>query len=367
MAGNGSLREVAERAGVSTATVSRVVNGRKGIAQATRKRVQSVIDDMGYVPDPKVGQFFKTVRGGIRGVAFALHPDLHGRIAHGGDGFYARMSLALHAELSRCEHHMILANSVTDGTPDGNLNCLAQGLCNGVIGQLRDPTLIARLARHAPLVLLNADHAVPYVDVVIPNVERAAEQQIAHLAALGHKKVACFRPRHAVDGSITWQDRRYWRAYRELCPEHGMSVPDEYLLPVDCDVDKDAVAIAQFLDQVFARPEIAPTAILTYDGYAGELIRQLGERGLQVPEDVSIVGYDDCTHDHPCPLALTTFRQDFQGMARHAVRLLLERLEDPKRSAVLMEVEGKFIERKSTAPPRLTAGSRVQKQEAYVS
>ncbi|MCF7854026.1 MAG: LacI family transcriptional regulator [Candidatus Pacebacteria bacterium] len=361
MAGYGSLQEVARKAGVSPATVSRVVNGRRGVGEATRQRVQSVIDQLGYAPDRRLGQFFRTMHGGSQTVVFVLAEKVYGEMAT-AEAFYSRMHLAVQAELSRRERHMLLVNAATDRTPDGSLNCLAQGICDGVIGEIKDRRMVERLAQQAPMVLMNVDFALPHVDVVIPNVERAAQQQIAFLAGLGHRKVACFRPCNVADSAPTWQDKRYWSAYRDTCSEYSLQLPPEYLQPILCDVHEDEAAIAQFLQRLFARPEIAPTAILTYDFYAGTLLRQLNDRGLRVPQDVSIVGYDDYSFNSHCPLALTTFRQDFEAMAKHAVRLFLERLDEPDRPAARVEIEGQFIERDSTAAPaRPVDDSRVLK------
>ncbi len=346
---------IASRAGVSSATVCRVLTGHPGVNEATRRRVQAAIDELGYVPDPALGRFFKTINGGIRGVAFSLNASTYRLIAAGNDPFYSRMSAAVQSELSKRGRHVISVNSETDSLPDGTLNCVAQGLCNGVVGRLRDIEQTACLARQVPVVLLNSEYDVPLVDVVIPDVERAAQRQLAYLVERGHRAIACFRPRPGAGqwGVGTWQDRRFWHAYRAYCEDRGLILPDEYLAPIEFGPESEREAVAAFLERLFSLAERSPTAILTYDGYAGELIRQLATRGLRVPQEVSIFGYDDYHFGHPCPLGLSTFRQDFAAMAEHAVRLLLERMENPKRPAVRVAVDGAIIERESTAvaPP----------------
>ena len=116
----------------------------------------------------------------------------------------------------------------------------------------------------------------------------------------------------------------------------------------------------EFLDRVLC-PGIAPTAILTYDMYAGELIRQLGERGLAVPRDVSLVGYDDDTHGAPSPLPLTTFRQDFETMAKVALSLLEARIKERNKPVQVVAVEGALIIRASTAPA--ATGATLKQEE----
>jgi len=205
--------------------------------------------------------------------------------------------------------------------------------------------VVERLAANSPVVLLNAETGCADVDVVLPDTERAAREQIDHLRKLGHRRIACFRPRP----SPHWQDRRFWREYEDYGTRAGLLLPAEYLLPIEFANGGHPQAIAQFLERVL-RPGHAATAILTYDVYAGELIRQLKARGLAVPDDVSLVGFDDDTHAQFCPIPLTTFRQDFEAMAEAAVELLRERLKQPQRPDRVLAIAGKLVERASTAP-----------------
>jgi hypothetical protein len=92
------------------------------------------------------------------------------------------------------------------------------------------------------------------------------------------------------------------------------------------------------------------TAILTYDTYAGELIRQLANRGLSVPRDISIMGFDDDIHGWFCPMTLATYRQDIDAMATEAVNLVRERIKNPDRAPRMVKVEGKVIVRDSLGP-----------------
>ncbi|MCC6579426.1 MAG: LacI family DNA-binding transcriptional regulator [Phycisphaeraceae bacterium] len=356
MSSSGTLQDVIRRAGVSSATVSRVINGRPGIADETRRRVQQAIEDVGYEPNPQVARFFKTLHGGNHTVALAFAHRMD-RLAPGGEPFYSRLSMAVQGELSRHDHHTLLVNTSTDRTADGNLNCVAEGLCKGIIAEVHDAQVIQQFSAHVPVVLINVDMVLPHVDVVIPHVERAATRQIQHLVELGHRRIACFRPRaSAMSLDLHWQDARFWRGYEDACQHLGLAIPDPYLVPISIENQSDAPAVAAFLDRVMAFDADAPTAILTYDQYAGELIRQLQARGKQVPRDVSIFGYDDFMFGKPCPMHLSTYRQDFQTMASHAVNLLLTRLAHPQRSAAMIQVDGELVHRDSVAPAPQHAG-----------
>jgi LacI family transcriptional regulator len=115
--------------------------------------------------------------------------------------------------------------------------------------------------------------------------------------------------------------------------------------PIAFRYENEIEAVSAFLDRILAGDRA--TAILTYDVYAGELIRQLANRGLSVPGDISIMGFDDDNHGRFCPIPLATFRQDFDAMATEAVRLVRERAQAPSRAPLMVKVEGKVIVRES--------------------
>ncbi|MFA6176836.1 MAG: LacI family DNA-binding transcriptional regulator, partial [Phycisphaerae bacterium] len=252
---------------------------------------------------------------------------------------------ALQAALRAADMHMLIANAATDLMADGSLYAVVEGMAEAIIGEVHDPDIVQRLAAHCPVVLLNSEVRCDNVDAVIPDLERALRRQIDFLVRVGHRRVACFRPRP----SSRWGDRRLWQEYEDSSNRLGLAVPKEYLEPIQFGWDEHPHAINEFLERVI-RPDIQPTAILTYDVYAGELIHQLAQRGLTVPKDISIVGFDDNTYGRFCPVPLTTFRQDFEEMAQTAVELLKRRLKEPSRAARVVEIAGQLVERKSTAP-----------------
>jgi DNA-binding LacI/PurR family transcriptional regulator len=344
------LAAVAKAAKVSPSTVSRALSGHAKISTATRERVRQVADRLGYSPDRRLGRFFREVHRGTRTIAVLMHQKVH-REAAAGSPFYSRISWSLQNELQQREYYMLLASADGDETVDGGLRSVAEGVVEGVIAEVKDDSLITRLQGRVPVVLFNVECRMGAVDTVLPNVEKAAGQQVEHLVALGHRRIACFHPRPAdLSPPTQWQNRRFWRGYRDACDARGLVCPDRYLAPIEFGPGQDEVAVAGFLDRVLTGND-APTAVLTHDGYAGELICQLERRGLRVPRDISLVGYDDFDFDRPCPIPLTTYRQDFESMARVAVDLLLQRLKEPGRVPMLVQVPGQLIVRDSTAPP----------------
>ena len=166
------------------------------------------------------------------------------------------------------------------------------------------------------------------------------------LAELGHRRIANFRPKPPSGAPFAhWEDRAFWREYVDYAQDLGLEIPQSWLEPIVFKCENEIEAIGAFLDRILAGDRA--TAILTYDIYAAELIRQLANRGLSVPGDISIMGFDDEIHGRVCPIPLATYRQDFDAMATEAVRLVRERAGNLSRAPLMVKVEGKVIVRES--------------------
>lgn len=340
-----SIRDVAKRAKVSPAAVSRVINGWPGLAEDTQQRIRKAIRDTGYQPDARLQRFFKTVQRGSRTIGFLGSAHILQR-ALSADGFYSRILAAIHQEARMLGFHLLLVDPKLDVTPTGQLRCVAEGVVDGLVAEWHDSEWLGTIAARVPLVLVNCEHRLPAVDVVLPDVERAAIEQVDYLVRLGHRQIACFKVRPG-----SWQDARFWRGYETACRQRRLALPEAYLLPIRFGLDEHPKAIAEFLDRLLDSPA-PPSAILTYDGYAAELMRQLAARGLRVPGDMSIVGYDDFQCRDTAPIPLATYRQNFEGMARVAVQLLAKRMRDRTAPAQTIEVAGTHVERASACAPR---------------
>ncbi len=344
MSGKVSMATVAGLAGVSTATVSRVINDHPNIAEATRRRTLAAIQELGYEPDRQVQRVLRSVRGSCDAVAFLVDPTMIGQAQLPG-AFYWRIQWAVQRALQAADKHMLLADSEHDILPDGQLKACARGLADGIIAKVNDGTIVKRLSARTPVVLFYSDHRLPCVDVVLPDAARAIRDQMAYLVALGHRRIAMFRP----NPDVIWQDREIWWHYEAACKELGCELSPLFLKPIHFTCYQHAQAISEWLDLVLPSAS-PPTAVLTFDTYAAEMIRQLQNRGLRVPADISIVGYDDDPISDPSPVPVTTFRQNFELMASTAVELLEARRNEPERSSRVVLIEGDLIEKGSAAP-----------------
>ncbi len=338
-----SLNQVAREIGISAATISRVLNGRPGIAEKTRQKVLRELKRFGY-PGQVVRGGFHTLRNGSNTVAFAISQKMRGLIET-GDPFYGRHLLAIQSACSQLDYYPILVDYEHDTTPENGLRCVDDRRVHGVIAEHMSEQMVAQLRDKVGVVLLNIVIPLSGVDYVIPDVRQAAREQVQHLYDLGHRAIACFR---SLPGG--WQNHHFWAEFWWMSHHLKLNLPPEYFVPIEFSLNEEKVAIRGFLDRVLncSRP---PTAIITGDNYATPLIEELDRRGFPVPRDMSVFGFDD-RHFAQCPLPLSTYRQNFEGMARESLRLLVDRCQNPGLPSRIVEVEGKLVLRDSIAPPR---------------
>lgn len=345
--GKATLREVARLAGVSHTAVSRAVNGLPGLSEETRERIQSIVAQTGYKPDPHLGAFFHRVRGSGRTIALLRSAADQSRGNAVPDSLDSRQEAAILAEARKAGYHVILSSVENDLTSDGNLLCVEEGLVDAVIANIMPSDALRGIVPHVPVVSLEYEPLIKGVDCVLTDVARGVFAQMSHLHALGHRRIACFVP-----ASRSWPCRHFLMGFEAACEDFDILPPDAYRVPIHFGRNEHVLAIHDFLDRVMGS-ESPPTAIVTYDVYAPELMRQCAERGLRLPEDMSIVGFDDSPDLHrDCLVPLTTFRQNFDQEAFHALRLLAARTPDRSIPCHTVLVEGELVVRKSTSAPK---------------
>lgn len=342
-----SLRDVSKLAGVSPATVSRILNGHGNVAEETRARTLRAISTLGYEPKLRLSRFFKELHKGTQTIGYFAGSSMRNAML-ASDGFYSRFLMSVSSELTANQFHLLFADVLSDLSPDGQLRCVAEGKVDGLILEAFQPDLSRILARAEitiPTVFLNVEMDYPKTDIVIPATERAAAEQVTYLFERGHRRIACFRVRPAQ----TWQDRRFWRGFDEACSSLGIGECVDFPAPSPFARNHHPAAIRDFLDRLMALPAM-PTAILTYDSYARDFFAAYAERGLRIPEDISLIGHDDrASYQVGLPVGLTSFRLDMEAMGAAAVRLLMDRIKTPSLSSRLLQIAGKIVERASVS------------------
>ncbi|HWL55013.1 MAG TPA: LacI family DNA-binding transcriptional regulator [Chthoniobacteraceae bacterium] len=334
------LRKISRKTGASVTTVSRVLNGHPNVSPKMREEVLAALREHGYQSKP-IQTIARPAAAKHRTLAFAITTEIKSRILE-GNLFYTRHLIGFQSACAAAHCYPLLIDHEQDATVEGGLQCVEEGKVYGVVAEKLPPERLEILRGKVPVVLFNVASDVPFIDSVLPDVRQAAHEQLDLLHGLGHRSIACFR---VYPGG--WQDQRYWAEFLFHGIHLGLDQPAEFFQPFHFPLRGEVAAIKLFLDRVLSCPR-PPTAIVTYDTYVSALIAECAARGLKVPDDISIVGYDDDPAQTPVPL--TTYRQNFETMAREAVRLIADRAENPESPGRTVIVKGEMVVRQSTGP-----------------
>lgn len=332
-----TIREVAQAAGVSIATVSRVVNDRADVSIETRDIVQRVIREHGYTPN-RSAQRLSAGRTGLVGVLVPLvYPAYFSAILSGAaEALYQHdMRVVLSPTDHLYDREVSLLERLTHGATDGALIVLPEEpsrdlehlLDQGYRFVVVDPR--QRLAERVPCV--STGHTV------------GADQAMRHLLELGHRRIA------AITGVPDWvATEKRLQGYRASLAGAGILPDPELIVAGDWEIGGGVAAAERLL----SLPE-PPTAIFAFnDNMAVGALRVARARGLRVPEELSVVGFDDVELANVVVPTLTTIRQPLTELGRMAVDRLVRLLDGQRFETLHVELGTRLVVRESTAPPR---------------
>ncbi len=327
------LKDVAKRAGVSTATVSRVINGTAVVSEEMRRRVEHACATLGYIPNG-AARALSTRRTRTIG---AVVPTIE------NDGF-ARTVFALQRSLQQAGRTLLLANS--DYDPAIELEAVMRLLSQGIdglvlIGGEHDKQLRKHLERkHVPVIeaWMLGD---PAASVGFDNA-RAASVLTEHLLDLGHRRIA------VVAGKLANNDRAAARVLgmRDSLSRRGLQLQTEWTTAQPYRVGEGRRAARQLLSE-----GERPTAILCgNDQLAFGVMAEARAMGISVPRDLSVTGFGDSDYAEFLDPPLTTMRVPAEEIGRRAAAFLLSRINgETTEHDGTVEVE--LVVRATTAPP----------------
>jgi LacI family transcriptional regulator len=331
-----TIRDIADLAGVSIATVSRVVNGRGDVSDETRDIVSRVIRENGYTANRSARNLSAGTTGLIGVLVPLVYPVYFSSILGGAAEALAERDLRVVLSPTGGEHEREvslldrLMHGLTDGAliilPEESSDELATLLDQGYSFVVVDP-------------LLPLDERIPAVSAAHT---AGAYQAMRHLLALGHRRIG------AITGPPRWiatEERR--DGYYGALAAAGVLADEELVLESDFEISGGRDAARQLLGL-----HDPPTAIFAFnDNLAIGVLQAAREAGLRVPEDLSVVGFDDIEHATIVTPTLTTVRQPLAEMGRTAVSLLTRLLERQRFETLHVELATRLVERESTAPP----------------
>jgi DNA-binding LacI/PurR family transcriptional regulator len=307
-----SLRQVAERAGVSIRTVSNVVSGFAQVAPETRARVQQAIDELQYRPNAAA----RHLRGGRSGLVALAIPEI-------ASPYFGELAGLLVREAE--QRSWMLLVQQTDGDADRE-----RRLLDGVRGQVIDglvlspwalsPRELRRGPGGVPVVLLGEQDADGLLDHVAVDSVAAAREITRHLIAIGRTRIAAvgLQP-HLENGTAA----RRRQGYRQALAEAGLPADPALEIPVDRLHRADgAAAMSRLLDDGLR----ADAVFCFSDQLALGAMQVALARGLRIPRDLAVAGFDDVEDGRYATPSLTTIAPDKEAIAREALNCLADRL-----------------------------------------
>jgi LacI family transcriptional regulator len=337
-----TIREIARAAGVSIATVSRVINGRPDVSPQTREAVLRVVREHGFSTNRNA----RALSGGRTGLVGVTLPILEAAyfaviVSGTAEALYEHdMRIVLCPTLHQHEREVTLLDRLMHGTTDGAILMLPEE-SNAELRALQEtgyPFVVVD-----PRVQL--DQGIPAVSASNASGARAV---VEHLLSLGHRRIG------AILGPADWMaTTERLNGYRSALAAAGVLAARDLVVESDFSIESGEAAAAALLDL----PE-RPTAIFGFnDNVAIGALRAAEARGLTVPDDLSVVGFDDSEQSGLVTPALTTVRQPLAEMGRMAVSLLLRLLDHQRVEAMNIELATRLVVRESTAAPVTAAAS----------
>jgi DNA-binding LacI/PurR family transcriptional regulator len=333
------MRDVAAHAGVSTRTVSNVVNGYVHVSPAMRERVQRSLDELGYKMD-YIARGLKSGRTGF--IAFAV-PDLH-------NPYFAELGQTI-VRMAGGRGMSVLVE-VTGGDRERELNIIRGGLTN-----IADGVLFCALALPLdggpqpppgfPLVMLG-EALPPHLDQVCIDDIAAARTAVQHLIDSGRRRIAVVK----VDSET---GRLRYEGYLQALAAAGLPSAGVLELPA---VGSDRAAGMSAMDSLLASGAPIPDAIFGYnDAVAVGAMRSLAAHGLRVPQDIAIIGIDDIDEAAYTTPPLSSVAPDLPALVERALDLLDEQAQPHlrPRSPRHEFTPFRLVVRDSTAPVSVQA------------
>lgn len=332
------LADIAKLVGVSTVTVSKALSGQKGVSEEMRAKIKQVADELGYkqpstLKRPQVSKSYNI------GVLIAE------RYLDKYDSFYWQMyqQVATKAVAKECFTLMEVVSEQMENE-DELPKLIQEQKVDGmiIVGRLFDRYLMfLNKKAGVPLIYLDFCDEKQETDAVISDSYYGAYRLTNYLFDMGHTDIAYVGTLMAT-GSIT--DR--FLGYVKSLMEHGKEVKNEWIVN---DRDKETGRIDE--DIFFQLPSDMPTAfVCNSDLTASFLIKKLEHLGYRVPEDISVVGYDNYLFPGLCDVPISTYEVDMKEMARRTIHTIIKKISGESYRHGIYIVEGHMVIKDSIRP-----------------
>lgn len=331
-----SLKTIAEACGVSVATVSKALNDHKDIGETTKERIREAAKQMGYTPN-LAARSLKTNRTYNLGILFSENAD--SGLKH---DYFAGILDSVRRAAGQRGYDITFINN--DRSKKDRLSCLAYSKRRQFDGVLiacvdYDEEVEELITGDIPVVMV--DHIFNNRCSVVSDNIRGIRDLVEYIYACGHRRIAYI---HGEETDVT---RNRVTSFHRVCQQLGIDSPAEYLGEAPYrDTETSYRETVRLLEL-----RVPPTCIMYPDDFSclGG-IRAIRERGLRIPEDISVVGYDGIEAVKHLFPKVTTLEQDVEQIGRSAANKLIDLIETPKTTLIdMIVVPGRVYKGESVA------------------
>ena len=326
------MRAIAARAGVSSATVSRVINGSPLVREETAKRVRALLDEVNFIPNTSA----TTLKYGRSRTYGLIIPDIC-------NPFYAEFLAEFEKLLIETDHELLLTNIQSDETLVKSVRRMLMRKVEGAVlmaSEFETKAIEPLFLLKVPLVTVDRRSVQNGASDVAIDFEGGYLQAVEHLHELGHRRLGYIG---GAEGPHTSQVR--FEGFRSALDACKLRFYPQLVRTGDYRIGGGEQAILSLM-----KNKLKPTAILTAnDMTAFGAIRGLHSLGLRVPDDLSVVGLDDVLLSDVLQPPLTTIRIPRQRMAQTCLLALNHTKEDVERQGARFSVPTELVVRESTA------------------
>ena len=331
MAKDVTLADIAAKVGVSNVAISKALSGKPGVSEELRSRIKDVAKEMGYVP--KMSS--KTSVNETGNIGVIIPENYYGDTST----FYGRLYEKVVRALYEYNYYGILELLTIEDEKAVNMPKVVQDeKVDGLIllGQL-DEKYIMKMAQQTDVPVFFLDTYVPFVelDAVVSDGYYGTYQLTNYLIEQGHRKIGFVG---SVDSTSSIADR-YW-GYRRSLRENGIEFKAEWEIP-------DRGEDGKTFENILLSHEGFDAYVCNSDHTAHILIQNLEEAGYKVPDDVSVVGFDNFLPGGMDDRLITSYEVDIENMARVCVKSLIRKINHKRYAGGIQIITGKIIEKKT--------------------
>lgn len=336
------IKDVALEAGVSTATVSHVINETKYVTEATRRKVLDAVEKLNFYPNAHA----RSLASGKSNIIGLLVSDI-------SNPFFPELIKSIEAAAFDHGYNIMLFNTNYDAVRAADyVRRLIELKVAGVAMMTAElePALIDELMNKQVNVVFNdLGMVTQHMSNIILDYSAGIEEAVRHLISLGHENIAHIAGSSRIRSGVIRRE-----AFLSAMKTHAPKVPEPAVIEGDFRFESGRMAATEIL----AMTELPTAVVVANDMMALGAMQEFKAAGLSIPGDISIVGFDDIAFASLSDPPLTTVCSPRVEIGRRAIEALMSTIENKNQGGVELSIPTYLITRKSTAPPKRAKNSR---------